>query len=55
MRVPSTIKVWVYETTPPRIAMTKNANGALEKLVNMVLWFAVLGFAFDCMVRNYIL
>jgi hypothetical protein len=55
MRIPSTIKVWVYETTPPRIAMTKNTNGALDKLVNMVLLFAVLGFMFDYMVRNYIL
>jgi hypothetical protein len=55
MRIPSTIKVWVYETTPPRIAMTKNTNGALDKLVNIVLLFAVLGFMFDYMVRNYIL
>jgi hypothetical protein len=52
MRTPSTIKVWAYETTPPRIAMTKNTNGALDKLVNIVLLCAVLAFAFDYMVRN---
>jgi hypothetical protein len=58
MRLPSTIKVWVHDATPPATAMTKNANGAFDKLVNMVLLFAAIVFVlakFDYMVRNYIL
>jgi hypothetical protein len=58
MRLPSMIKVWVYKATPPATAITKNANGALDKLVNIVVLFAALVFVFanfDYVVRNYTL
>jgi len=57
MRAPSTIRVWIYEATPPEISVTKNTMGALEKLVNLVVLFAALIFVvvnFDQMVRDNI-
>jgi hypothetical protein len=58
MKAPSTIRVWVYEATPPAIATTKGTKGALDKLVNIAWLFAALVFVlanFDRMVRKYIL
>ena len=58
MRMPSTIKVWVYKTTPPSTSKVSNTKEALDKLVNMMLLLAAIIFVlrnFDYVVRNYIL
>ena len=57
MGMPSTIKVWVYKTTPPSTSKVSNTKEALDKLVNMMLLLAAIIFVlrnFDDMVRNYI-
>jgi hypothetical protein len=57
MRMPSTIKVWVYKAAPPMIATTSRTKEIFDRLVNIVLLFAAIIFVvvnFDHMVSNCI-